>query len=83
MNNVFSDFRKNFMHFFDSTEKGFQNECIINMYCRIYAPDTPMIKYSEKFNEMYFLTEGKMRMQNKFGVLDFLHLPQHSFFGDY
>ena len=55
----------------------------MNMYCRIYPENTAVARYGENFGEMFFLREGSIRMQNKFSTVDFLQLPQYSFFGDY
>jgi hypothetical protein len=34
---VFKEFERNFSHFFEECERGFTNELIIGMYCRIYT----------------------------------------------
>jgi hypothetical protein len=33
---TFKEFEKNFEHFFEDCERGFTNELIINMFCRLY-----------------------------------------------
>ena len=52
---VFRDFEKSFNHFFDECERGFTNELIINMYCRIYSPNRVVISYKSNVKEMYFI----------------------------
>ena len=59
------------------------NELIINMYCRIHEPDSTVVKYGDKFSEMYFIKQGGARMFNKFGFAEFNVLLKGSFFGDY
>jgi len=42
-----------------------------------------VVRSGEKFSEMYFVTSGAVKMENKFEVAEFSILPQYSFFGDY
>ena len=35
---VFKEFERSFSHFFEECERGFTNEVIISLYCRIYGP---------------------------------------------
>lgn len=72
-----------FRHFFEYCERGFINELIINMFARIYEPDTTIVSYGEKFRQIYFIQEGTVAMYNKFQITDFMFLPQYSIFGDY
>lgn len=62
---------------------GFQHQMIVNMYCRIYEPGKTIITYGQKFNEMYFITKGTVMIYDQKGVIPFLQLPLHSFFGEY
>jgi hypothetical protein len=55
-----------FRHFFEYCERGFINELIINMFARIYEPDTTIVNYGEKFRQVYFIQEGTVAMYNKF-----------------
>jgi hypothetical protein len=41
---VLSDFENNFKSFFNDCERGFTNELIINLYCRIYAEGKKIIE---------------------------------------
>ncbi len=41
---VLSDFENNFKIFFNDCERGFTNELIINLYCRIYAEGKKIIE---------------------------------------
>lgn len=83
IDDIFHDFNRKFLSFFEQCEKGFRNEFIVNMYCRVYEPDTTIVDYKEKFREMYFITKGGVRFQNKLGMYDFHYLPAFSCFGDY
>ena len=80
---IFKDFQHKFAHFFSHCEKGFLNELIINMYCRIYPPEQTIIQYGENFREVFFITEGGVLLYNYFQIQDFMYLPQYSVFGDY
>jgi hypothetical protein len=83
MNTIFKDFQLHFRHFFEYCERGFVNELIINMFARIYEPDVDIVKYGEKFRQVYFICEGSVTMYNRFLLRDFMLLPQYSIFGDY
>ena len=83
INLIFKDFQQHFKHFFDYCERGFTNELIINMYARIYQPETTIVQYGQKFGEVFFIREGGVKLFNKFQIKDFMHLPQYSVFGDY
>ncbi|CDW90866.1 cation channel family protein [Stylonychia lemnae] len=80
---IFKDFQQQFNHFFQYCERGFINEFIINMYCRIYQPETTVVQYGQKLREIFFIREGCALMYNKFEVKDFMMLPQYGVFGDY
>ena len=40
--------QQGFLNFFEECERGFTNELIISMYCRIYTPGKTIISYKEK-----------------------------------
>ena len=96
---VFSDFEKAFNHFFDECERGFTNELIINMYCRLYTPGKVVISYKSNVKEMYFIRQGVVEVFNpdhdtptedetnkkekNLGDQPILYLPKFSYFGDY
>ena len=94
---VFRDFEKSFNHFFDECERGFTNELIINMYCRIYSPGKIVISYKSNVKEMYFIRQGLVEVfNNENDDLEMkqeksqtnkqkpiLYLPKYSYFGDY
>ena len=54
-NSLFKNFKINFHNFFLNTDIGFQNQLIINMYCRIYEPGKEIVSYGQKLNEIYFI----------------------------
>ena len=62
--NVFREFEKQFNHFFDECERGFSNELIINMFCRIYTPDKTVISYKSNVKEIYFIRHGIVEIFN-------------------
>ena len=94
---MFRDFEKSFNHFFDECERGFTNELIINMYCRIYSPGKIVISYKSNVKEMYFIRQGLVEVfNNENDDLEMkqeksqtnkqkpiLYLPKYSYFGDY
>lgn len=43
--NSFREFELSFSHFFDGCERGFINELIIQLYCRIFTPNKVFINY--------------------------------------
>ena len=61
---VFRDFEKSFSHFFEECERGFTNELIINLYCRIYFPDKTVISYRSCPKEMFFIRQGMVEVYN-------------------
>ena len=85
---VFQDFEKSFNHFFDECERGFTNEVIISLYCRIYTPGKVIISYHSTVKEIYFLRQGQVDVFNNgqdeiVKEKPLFYLPQHSYFGDY
>jgi len=92
---VFRDFEKSFNHFFDECERGFTNELIISMYCRIYSPNRVVISYKSNVKEMYFIRQGLVEVFNNENddlslyqdkqskAKPILYLPKYSYFGDY
>ena len=42
---IFKEFENYFNDFFDECERGFTNELIISLYCRIYTPGKVIISY--------------------------------------
>lgn len=85
---VFKEFERSFNHFFEECERGFTNELIINMYCRIYTPGKTVISYKSNVKEMYFIRQGLVEVYNnendeKFKDKPILYLPKYSYFGDY
>ena len=46
---TFATFQSNFDHFFAPCETGFKNEIIIQMFTRIYEPDTKIVDFGKKF----------------------------------
>ena len=61
---VFREFEKSFNHFFDECERGFTNELIINMYCRLNTPGKTVISYKSNVKEMYFIRQGVVEVFN-------------------
>jgi signal-transduction protein with cAMP-binding, CBS, and nucleotidyltransferase domain len=85
---VFQEFEKSFNHFFDECERGFTNELIINMFCRLYTPGKTVISYKSNVKEMYFIRQGLVEVYNnendeKVKEKPILYLPKFSYFGDY
>jgi signal-transduction protein with cAMP-binding, CBS, and nucleotidyltransferase domain len=60
----FKKFERSFNHFFEECERGFINELIINLYCRIYQPAKTVISYKSNVKEMYFIKQGIVEIQN-------------------
>lgn len=88
MTQTFSDFEKNFEHFFDECERGFTNELIINMFCRLYTHSKHVISYKSNVKDLYFIRQGIVEVFNNdndecIKDLAVLYLPTYSFFGDY
>lgn len=85
---VFKEFERSFNHFFEECERGFTNELIIAMYCRIYTPGKTVISYKSNVKEMYFIRQGLVEVYNnendeKVKEKPILYLPKFSYFGDY
>lgn len=87
---VFKEFERSFNHFFEECERGFTNELIIQMYCRISTPGKVVISYKSNVKEMYFIRQGLVEVYNnetdeREGCKDkpILYLPKYSYFGDY
>jgi len=85
---VFYQFEKSFNHFFEECERGFINEVIINLYCRIYNPGKTIIQHNSIVKEMYFIRIGLVEIfNNESDEVDkekpILFLPKYSYFGDY
>ena len=87
---VFKEFEKSFSHFFEECERGFTNELIISLYCRIYTPGKTVISYKSNVKEMYFIRQGLVEVYNNENDLKdpnqnnpILYLPKFSYFGDY
>jgi hypothetical protein len=63
----------------------FISDFLSSLYCRIYIPGSPIIKYGETFPELYLIYKGIAVLSLK-GVSkesEFFILPTFSFFGDY
>ena len=85
---VFKEFERSFNHFFEECERGFTNEMIINMFCRIQNPGKTVISYKSNVKEMFFIRQGLVEVYNNENdeeVKDkpILYLPKYSYFGDY
>ena len=85
---VFKEFERSFNHFFEECERGFTNELIIAMYCRIYTPGKVVISYKSNVKEMYFIRQGLVEVFNNENdehtkEKPILYLPKFSYFGDY
>jgi len=61
---TFKEFEKSFNHFFDECERGFTNELIINMLCRIYIPGKIVISFKSNVKEMFFIRQGLVEVFN-------------------
>ena len=61
---TFKEFEKSFNHFFEECERGFTNDLIINMLCRIYIPGKIVISYKSNVKEMYFIRQGLVEVFN-------------------
>lgn len=85
---VFQEFERSFNHFFDECERGFTNELIINMFCRIFQQNRVVISYKSNVKEMFFIRQGIVQVFNndndeKEKDKTILYLPKYSYFGDY
>lgn len=79
---TFVMFKQKFDHFFNSCEKGFRNEFIMQMYTREFPAGQEIIAYGKKFREIFFITLGAVNLYTKDENL-FMQLPEGSIFGDY
>jgi signal-transduction protein with cAMP-binding, CBS, and nucleotidyltransferase domain len=61
---TFKEFEKSFNHFFEECERGFTNELIINLLCRIFTPGRVVIGYKANVKEMYFIRQGLVEVFN-------------------
>jgi len=61
---TFKEFEKSFNHFFEECERGFTNDLIISMLCRIYIPGKIVISYKSNVKEMYFIRQGLVEVFN-------------------
>lgn len=61
---VFKEFEKSFAHFFSECERGFTNELIMSLYCRIYGRGKVVINYRTNVKEMYFIRQGLIEVFN-------------------
>jgi hypothetical protein len=85
---VFQEFERSFNHFFDECERGFTNELIIQMFCRIYPSGWNVITYRSNVKQMYFIRQGIVEVFNSdqdeiVTKKPILYLPKFSYFGDY
>lgn len=85
---VFKEFERSFQHFFEECERGFTNEMIINLFCRIQNPGRIVIPYRSNVKEMWFIRQGLVEVLNNendevFKDKPILYLPKYSYFGDY
>jgi hypothetical protein len=73
-------------------EKAFTSDFIINLYCRVYIPGQDIIKFQERFDEMFLIREGGIsvihvksfgRHESQNRYMELIELPQNSFFGEY
>lgn len=79
---TFKMFRSKFDKFFDSCEKGFRNEFIIQMYTREFPAGSEIITVGKKFREIFFITMGGVNLFTKQDVI-FMNLTEGTVFGDY
>ena len=85
---TFKEFEKSFSHFFEECERGFTNEFIIKMYCRIYQQNRIVVAYKANLKEMYFIKQGMVQVHNNemdanYPRKPILYLPKFAYFGDY
>ena len=64
MTSTFAEFERNFEHFFGECERGFINELIINMFCRLFPHSKPVISYKSNVKDLYFIREGIVEVFN-------------------
>lgn len=85
---TFNEFEKHFEHFFGECERGFTNELIIQMFCRLFTHGKTVISYKSTVKDLYFIRQGIVEVFNNendemIKDLAVLYLPTHSYFGDY
>ena len=61
---MFKEFERSFAHFFEECERGFTNELIMSLYCRIYGSGKTVISYKSNVKEMYFIRQGLIEVFN-------------------
>lgn len=85
---TFDEFEKNFDHFFGECERGFINELIINMFCRLFTHGKVVLPYRSHVKQFYFIREGIVEIFNHendevIKDLAVMYMPKYSYFGDY
>ena len=80
---IFSQFRKDFSHFFDPCETGFTNEVIINLYADPLEQNFAIGQYGRKMETLYFMVDAYLQLIGNKKAFPFLVLPKFSYFGDY
>ena len=80
---LFHDFKRQFSHFFDSCENGFQNEVIIRLYARNLPPNIQLTRPGHKQEVLYFLKKGFVSLSSPKSFTPFLVLPTSAVVGDY
>ena len=60
----FREFEHSFHHFFEECERGFINEFIISMYCRIHPQGKTIIAYRANVKELFFINQGLVEVYN-------------------
>ena len=80
---IFSQFRKDFSHFFDPCETGFTNEVIINLYADPLEQNFEIGQYGRKVSTLYFMVDAYLQLIGNKKAFPFLVLPKFSYFGDY
>ena len=85
---LFAEFEKSFSHFFEDCERGFINECIINLKIRITAPGKTVLAEKSHATEIFFIKSGMVEvLNNENDEMEVgkpvLYLPQYSYFGDF
>lgn len=67
INQIFSEFIKKFYYFFGPCDRGFINECVINLYSRKYSVDNNRCVIARphyKLEELIFITRGSLGLFN-------------------
>ena len=75
INKIFGKFISMFKHFFNSCEIGFRNEFIIQLYARVYRPNTIIQDYGKKPVEVVLVLSGMIEMFTKKRT-KFMQLPR-------